>query len=116
MEFYHQNPVTSYKRIEGKKTPITYCPIQGKAIQLKPEELIRQYYRRDPNYFEDITDISNADQTLADILNERFMLKDIILFNLRKHAKDLLECAKRAVEIAIEQDEQTAINWLESVS
>ena len=37
-------------------------------------------------------------------------------FNLRKHAKDLLECAKRAVEIAIEQDEQAAIDWLESVS
>ncbi|MYH80710.1 restriction endonuclease subunit S [Candidatus Poribacteria bacterium] len=37
-------------------------------------------------------------------------------FNLREHAKDLLECAKRAVEIAIEQDEQTAIRCLESVS
>ncbi len=37
-------------------------------------------------------------------------------FNLRKHSKDLLEHAKRAVEIAIEQDEQTAIDWLESVS
>ena len=37
-------------------------------------------------------------------------------FTLRKHAKDLLEHAKRAVEIAIEQDEQAAINWLESVS
>lgn len=37
-------------------------------------------------------------------------------FNLRKRAKDLLEHAKRAVEIAIEQDEQTAIEWLESVS
>ena len=36
-------------------------------------------------------------------------------FNLRKHAKALLEYAKRAVEIAIEQDEQAAINWLESV-
>ena len=35
--------------------------------------------------------------------------------NLRKHAKDLLEHAKRAVEIAIEQDEQAAIHWLESV-
>ena len=34
-------------------------------------------------------------------------------FNLRKHTKDLLEHAKSAVEIAIEQDEQTAINWLE---
>ncbi|MYA55411.1 hypothetical protein F4X88_03865 [Candidatus Poribacteria bacterium] len=37
-------------------------------------------------------------------------------FSLHKHAKDLLEYAKRAVEIAIEQDEQTAINWLKSVS
>ena len=42
--------------------------------------------------------------------------KVIESFNLRQHAKDLLESAKRAVEIAIEQDEQTAVNWLESVS
>ena len=38
--------------------------------------------------------------------------KVIESFNLRKQAKDLLEHAKRAVEIAIEQDEQTAINSL----
>ena len=37
-------------------------------------------------------------------------------FNLRNQAKDLLEYAKHAVEIAIEQNEQTAIDWLESVS
>ncbi len=36
--------------------------------------------------------------------------------SLRKRAKDLLEYAKRAVEIAIEQDEQTAIDWLESLT
>lgn len=35
-------------------------------------------------------------------------------FNLRKQSKHLLECAKRAVEIAIEQDEKTAIQWLEN--
>jgi len=34
-------------------------------------------------------------------------------FNLRKQSKHLLGCSKRAVEMAIEQDEQTAINWLE---
>lgn len=34
-------------------------------------------------------------------------------FALRKQSKHLLECAKRAVEIAIEQDEETAIHWLE---
>ena len=34
-------------------------------------------------------------------------------FNLRNQSKHLLECAKRSVEIAIEQDEKTAIYWLE---
>ena len=34
-------------------------------------------------------------------------------FSLRKQSKHLLECAKRAVEIAIERDEQTALDWLE---
>lgn len=35
-------------------------------------------------------------------------------FNLRKQSKHLLECAQRVVEMAIEQDEQTAITWLEN--
>lgn len=34
-------------------------------------------------------------------------------FELRKQSNYLLNCAKRAVEIAIDQDEQTAIEWLE---
>ena len=42
--------------------------------------------------------------------------KVIESFNLHKDAKNLLECAKRAVEIAIEKDEQAAIDWLGSVS
>ena len=41
--------------------------------------------------------------------------KVLASFRLRKRAKGLLDYAKRAVEIAIEQDEQTAIDWLESV-
>ncbi len=36
-------------------------------------------------------------------------------FSIRKRAKDLLEYAKRAVEIAIEQGEQAAIDALVSV-
>ena len=35
-------------------------------------------------------------------------------FALRKQSEHLLECAKRAVEIAIEQDEETAVAWLEN--
>ena len=37
-------------------------------------------------------------------------------FNLRKQSRHLLECAKRAVEIAIEKDEQTAIDYLENTT
>ena len=45
-------------------------------------------------------------------------IKDIIIesFNLRKQSRHLLECAKRAVEIAIEQDEQAAIDYLENAT
>lgn len=39
--------------------------------------------------------------------------KALEAFNLKKQSKHLLECAKRAVEIAIEQDEQAAIQWLD---
>ena len=40
---------------------------------------ISRYNRKDPNYFNDITDIPKADQTLEDILKERFTLKDLII-------------------------------------
>ena len=40
--------------------------------------------------------------------------KMIECFNLRNQSKHLLKCAKRSVEIAIEQDEQTAIDWLDN--
>jgi restriction endonuclease S subunit len=35
-------------------------------------------------------------------------------FNLRRQSKHLLECAKKAVEMAIEKDEETAMRWLDS--
>ena len=35
-------------------------------------------------------------------------------FSLRKQSKHLLECATRTVEIAIEQDEHTGIDYLEN--
>jgi len=35
-------------------------------------------------------------------------------FTLRKQSKHLLECAKKAVEMAIEKDEKIAMKWIES--
>jgi restriction endonuclease S subunit len=46
-----------------------------------------------------------AQQNIISLLEESRILKE--------QSKHLLDCAKRAVEIAIEQDEQAAIEWLE---
>jgi len=50
----------------------------------------------------------------ADDLQDQIQQKISKSFNLRKQSKHLLECAKRAVEVAIEQDEETAMKWLKS--
>ena len=42
-------------------------------------EQISHYHRKDPNYFEDITDIPKGEQRLEDILSERFTLKNLII-------------------------------------
>lgn len=36
-------------------------------------------------------------------------------FSLRRESKELLERAKQAVEMAIEKDEKTAMNWLSNL-
>ncbi|MYH80711.1 N-6 DNA methylase [Candidatus Poribacteria bacterium] len=177
------------EKIEGDEKPFIYCPIRRKAIQLKPEELIRQlyaarllnqyrytrervrfehlvnfgrekkradivildkdredtpyiivevkkpklqdgkdqlrsycnatgasiavwtngqqishYYRKDPNYFEEITDIPNANQDLTDIRNERFTLKDLIL-------KDKLAAERKSLkDIILELEDEVLAN------
>ena len=59
-----------------------------------------------------------SDIILPVILEEKqveIQEKVIECFSLRKQSKHLLECAKRAVEIAIEQDEQIAFSWLDRI-
>lgn len=55
-------------------------------------------------------------ETVIPILAEKkqyeIQTKVIESLSLRKQSKHLLECAKRAVEIAIEKDEKSAIAWL----
>ena len=55
---------------------------------------ISHYHRKDPNYFEEISNIPNGSQTLADILNEHFTLLELILqdkiYNERKSLKEII--------------------------
>ena len=68
------------KLSDGKEQLRSYCNATGAPIGVWSNgQQISLYNRKDPNYFEDISDIPNSNQSLADILNERFTLKSLII-------------------------------------
>ncbi len=80
---------------DGKSQLKSYCNATGAPIGVWTNgEQISHYHRKDPNYFEDITDIPKSQQSLEDILKERFTLKDLIIkdkiSNERKTLKDII--------------------------
>ena len=106
-------PDTPYIIIEIKKPKLqdgkdqlrSYCNATGAPIAVWTNgQQISHYHRKDPNYFEEITDIPNADQTLADILNERFTLKDLII-------KDKLAAERKSLkDIILELEDEVLAN------
>ncbi|MYF56758.1 N-6 DNA methylase, partial [Candidatus Poribacteria bacterium] len=106
-------PDTPYTIIEVKKPKLqdgkdqlrSYCNATGAPIAVWTNgQQISHYHRKDPNYFEEITDIPNADQTLADILNERFTLKDLII-------KDKLAAERKSLkDIILELEDEVLAN------
>lgn len=81
---------------EGKNQLRSYCNATGAPIAVWTNgEQISDYQRKDPNYFEDIPDLPNAHQTLADILQIKFTLEDLIandkLVKENKSLKTLIE-------------------------
>ncbi len=101
--FDKDRPDTPYMIIETKKPKLqdgkaqlrSYCNATGAPVGVWTNGgQISRYHRKDPNYFEDITDIPTATQSLQDILSERFTLKDLIIkdkiANERKSLKDLI--------------------------
>lgn len=101
--FDKDRPDTAYVIVELKKPKLkdgknqlrSYCNATGAPIGVWTNGgQISHYHRKDPNYFEDITDIPKANQSLRDILSERFTLKDLIvkdkIANERKSLKDII--------------------------
>ena len=101
--FDKDRPDTAYIIVEVKKPKLkdgksqlrSYCNATGAPIGVWTNgEQISHYHRKDPNYFEDITDVPNSEQRLEDILSERFTLKDLItkdkIANERKSLKDII--------------------------
>lgn len=101
--FDKDRPDTAYIIVELKKPKLkdgknqlrSYCNATGAPIGVWTNgEKISHYHRKDPNYFEDITDIPKVSQSLKNILSERFTLKDLIIkdkiANERKSLKDII--------------------------
>ena len=90
---------------DGKDQLHSYCNATGASIGVWTNgQQISHYNRKDPNYFEDITDIPNANETLANILKERFTLKTLIL-------KDKLITEHRTLkDVILELEEDVLAN------
>lgn len=88
---------------DGKEQLRSYCNATGAPMSVWTNgDQISYYQRKDPNYFEDITDIPNVNQTLADILNEKFTLEDLI-------KKDKLVTEKKSLKTLIEEMEDEVL-------
>lgn len=106
-------PDTPYIIVEVKKPKLqdgkdqlkSYCNATGAPIAVWTNgQQISHYHRKDPNYFEESSDIPDADQTLADILNERFTLKNLIL-------KDKLAAERKSLkDIILELEDEVLAN------
>lgn len=111
--FDKDRPDTAYIMVELKKPKLkdgkdqlrSYCNATGAPIAVWTNgEKISYYNRKDPNYFNDITDIPKADQSLKDILTERFTLKDLII-------KDKIPNEGKSLkEIILEMEDEVLAN------
>ncbi len=101
--FDKERPTVEYIIIEVKKPKLkdgkeqlkSYCNATGAPIAVWTNgEQISHYNRKDPNYFEDITDIPNFEQSLEELLTERYTWKDLVMkdkvLNENKSLKDII--------------------------
>ncbi len=87
--------LTSPGPIEGRSRLRSYCNAAGAPMGVWTNgRQVSHYSLRDPNCFEPITDIPNVNQSLPDILGERFTLKDLVvndrIASERKSLKDAI--------------------------
>jgi type I restriction enzyme M protein len=100
--------------LEGKAQLRSYCDAVGAPMGVWTNGQQTSYYhRKHPNYFEEITDIPNSEQTLDDIFSEPFTLKSLILKDKlvteRKSLKDII------VELEDEVLANAGVNVFEEV-
>ncbi|DAA95277.1 TPA: SAM-dependent methyltransferase [Candidatus Gastranaerophilales bacterium HUM_9] len=86
--FEKERPTTEYiiielkksKEKDGKEQLRSYCNATGATMSVWTNgSQITFFNRKDPNYFEEIPNIPTETQSLKDILDEPFTLKDLII-------------------------------------
>jgi len=88
---------------EGKEQLKSYCNATGAPIGVWTNgEQISIYNRKDPNYFEAISDIPKVNQRITDIINERFTFDDL-------QKKDKIQNEKRSLRSLIEEMEDEVL-------
>lgn len=91
------------KLSDGKEQLKSYCNATGAPIGVWTNgEQISSYNRKDPNFFESITDIPTVIQKLSDVLNEKFTYED-----LKK--KDKISTEKRSLRNLIQEMEDEVL-------
>jgi len=80
---------------DGKEQLKSYCNATGATMAVWTNgEQITYYHRKDPNYFEPITHIPKSNESLRDILQEKFTIEDLIKIDVlktqRKSLKDIV--------------------------
>lgn len=93
------------KEKDGKDQLKSYCNATGASIAVWTNgSQIAYYNRKEPNYFEEITEIPTSSQTLKDILDEKFTLKDLII-------KDkILKEGKTLKQIILDMEDEVLAN------
>lgn len=80
---------------DGKEQLKSYCNATGAPIGVWSNgDSISYYHRKDPNYFEDLSQLPQAVEKLSDVLKERWTIDELIkkdkLVTERKSLKDLI--------------------------
>ena len=86
------------KLTDGKEQLKSYCNATGAPIGVWTNgEQISCYSRKDPNFFEEISDIPKATQRLSDIINEQFTYDDLKrkdkISTQKKSLRSLIKCS-----------------------
>lgn len=93
------------KLSDGKGQLKSYCNATGSPIGVWTNgDQISYYHRKDPNYFEDISNIPTIHEKLEDIINERLTYEDLI-------AQDKLKTEQKSLkDLILEMEDEVLAN------